>query len=272
MNKKNSKNIGHVKLNKFNLPFSLLVDFNVVPSFYVTFHNLIMITKTLLFEYRNFFGNGNNFIKVVVQMDFQQYEEIMFEQLIKAEDRFVQDYIIRNKTIEGEQLSRMQLVNVVFERCIFINCDFSRWDVTDSVFKHCDLSNCRLEEGFYYRTTFINCKLIGTKFTKSRFKQSSFSQCFANYVSFSEANFDQTSFVQSTMNDSDFYQVTHKQLELSGCELNAANFEETKLKGLDVSSSFFEELYVDVAKLKGLKIAPQQAAIFTALLGIEIAE
>ena len=128
------------------------------------------------------------------RMTIEDKQIITFQQLQNSDERYIQDVIICNEQVDGVLLERFSLTNVIFERCIFVDCHFSKWDLTDVLFKHCDLSNCKLEGGYFYRTSFINCKLLGTKFSTSHFKQCSFDQCFANYVSFSEAQFDKTVF------------------------------------------------------------------------------
>ena len=105
-----------------------------------------------------------------------------FTEVQANEELYIEDSIIRNEQINGVTLASFSLRNVVFERCIFVDCNFERWELTDVVFRHCDLSNCHFEQGYFYRTTFLNCKLVGAKLMKSRFKQCNFEQCFASYA------------------------------------------------------------------------------------------
>ena len=136
------------------------------------------------------------------------------------------------------------LLEVEFENCTFINCNFSGIDLSDVIFYEsefldCDLSNVKLLNTAFQEVSFKNCKLLGLRFDECKpfLLAFSFDSCTLNYSSFYQLKIPKTSFKRSTLLEVDFTEADLQYSNFHTCDLSAALFENTILENADFRDS-----------------------------------
>uniref|UniRef100_UPI00359C7E1B pentapeptide repeat-containing protein n=1 Tax=Faecalicatena contorta TaxID=39482 RepID=UPI00359C7E1B len=109
-----------------------------------------------------------------------------------------------DETVTGADIHKVEFVAVKFERCRFVECDFTGAGFYQARLEKCDFSNCIFSGSYWKDTKIIECKGNGSRFDLAVFKktglqdtqlnmanfgQSLWESCFAQTCSFREAFF-----------------------------------------------------------------------------------
>ena len=79
-------------------------------------------------------------------------------------DEPLQGVLCNNLTVTGENLCRLEALQICLERCRFENCDFSKTSFYDARLVDCDFSNCAFSDSYWKRCQWIGCRLNGANF------------------------------------------------------------------------------------------------------------
>ena len=70
-------------------------------------------------------------------------------------DEPLQGVLCNNLTVTGENLCRLEALQICLERCRFENCDFSKTSFYDARLVDCDFSNCAFSDSYWKRCQWI---------------------------------------------------------------------------------------------------------------------
>lgn len=145
------------------------------------------------------------------------------KQAIKS-DNFAEKYIELD-------LRFQELLNIEFDECTFVKCDFSNTKFKNCIFHsctflQCDLSLVNVVYSKFLEIAFIDCKVIGIDWTKA-----SWNSLIKTPIKFES----------SIINSSSFYGLDLKGMILKECEAKDVDFRETDLSEADFSYSDFSD-------------------------------
>ena len=134
----------------------------------------------------------------------------------------------------------MDLSNLVFRDCLFVECDFSgskfgRSQFSGCDFKRCNFSNAKLYDTKLSEVNFNACKLAGIYFSDCN--QLLFSinlvGCKAAYCNFQGMDMKGSRFAESDLSDCVFEGADLKRTDFSKSELKGADFSRANLESAD---------------------------------------
>lgn len=190
--------------------------------------------------------------------------------------RFLEGVVVRDKVLDGIDLSHLKLSRCIFERCSFAQanleaasvslssitgCSFpdakmnwlalSQSQLTDTTFERTSadglrLGSCKLNDVLFASGSAINLIATGSTFFNTRF-----SSMRANLANFNQCNFQRTSMLQSNLTNASFHQSQGLQMNFTGSVLHKANFTNSNwglsfnLTGAYISSDQFHKSMFD---------------------------
>lgn len=185
------------------------------------------------------------------------------------EDGYISEYQFQDASIhETCELLRIDACifkNIDFKHSIFTKCEF-----IDCIFDHCDLSNVDLSDNSFHRVEFKNCRCVGLDISNSMFQDTLFENIQGNYMNFSYSSYKQVEFIKNDFENASFNHVKFSDIEFKECNLKKCELIHTPLKNLDISTCDINDWLITIEDIKGLCIAPSQAEMITALLGVKI--
>lgn len=212
-------------------------------------------------------------IKIKEPHIMEDLPEISFRDLDEDDDiPYLGHGVIRDCTIESDDLEKLEISQVVFKNVVFLNVSFTRMVLTDVIFENCDLSNADFMEANMQRVEFRESKMIGINLADSHFHHVLFDNCMLHLGAFGYSRFKQAKFSGCMMQQVDCYECTFAKVGFDTCDLDEANFHQTDLNGIDLSTSRFLRLTVSVDDLRGCTISAEQAIGFATMLGLIIKE
>ena len=147
--------------------------------------------------------------------------------------------------IEGETFEKKAFKSAAvseYDQCVFIDCDLSATDLSDSrfidcEFRSCDLSNSKLIKTSFQNVKFSQCKMMGLLFD----------QC--NTISF------EVEFEECQLSHSSFYQMKLQKIRFTGCKLEGVDFTLSDLRSAiitscDLKDATFSDTLLEKADLR----------------------
>lgn len=190
----------------------------------------------------------------------------------KQGEEAVRDVLLRNIHSAEEDLSHMRFSAVVFENCVFQDCDFQKGEFTDVVFQSCDFSNCNFSDGYFNRVQFRSSKGVGAKFCGNTMLHTSMEDCNLSYANFDCSKLEHIRFWDSQLRGGFMTQCRCKAVEWNRVCLEQASFFKTGMKGMDFTNSDIKGLMLsdDCREVKGAVVDLYQAAELAKYLGVVI--
>lgn len=190
---------------------------------------------------------------------------------ILQDDR-IEDIIVCENIITGEDFYRIELSSAIFQKCMFTNCNFLKGSFVDVKFAACDFSNCNFEETYFDRCRFEECKCMGINLSESVIKNTLFKESGLQYAVFDKSKITDSGFCNVDFTEGSFSEVNLKGFTAKDCNFIKSNFFKTSLKNIDFSSS---ELILPILssppeELRGSIISPNQALDLIELWGIKV--
>ena len=171
-------------------------------------------------------------------------------------------------------LPREQLIDHVFENCVFKQCnlsgaDLSRTRFISCKFIACDLSNVILKNGRIRDTTFSSCKLMGLQWVHlDDVVNPEFDECNLQYCNFVGLKLKKTKFFKSNLRDIDFSQADLAESDFRESDLSNARFNETNLIKANFRGAFNYLIDPSINKIRGARFSFPEAQGLLAGLGI----
>ena len=199
-------------------------------------------------------------------------EESILDVLIKAdvEECDVNGFHFFDETVEGLNVSDMDIFGCVFVNCKFRNCVFEGVSFSNCLFKGCDLSFINLSQGTVTRTEIVESKLTGVNLTYGILNNVLIKSTPCRFANFSEARIVATQFVACDMNSCAMDKCRIKQSEFIQCDLTGSNFTRTSLKDLDLRGNRIHGIVLLGGELDGATISTGQAIDLVKLMGVHV--
>ncbi|HEY0298714.1 MAG TPA: pentapeptide repeat-containing protein [Arachidicoccus sp.] len=168
----------------------------------------------------------------------------------------------QNKTFTNVIYAGKKLLNREFEKCEFINCDFTKSDLSNNDFESCTFKQCNfslaiIENTGFRNASFIGCKILGLDFTKcNKFLFSfAFSDCHLDYCTFFGTKLKKTNFLNCSMKEVEFSESDLSLAVFKNCDLTGARFQNTNLEKADFRTAQNFAIDPDVNKIKRAKFS-----------------
>ncbi len=167
-----------------------------------------------------------------------------------------------DKTFEGEDFTIKKSAKQEFENCTFINCNFSKADLSNDDFMDCHFKGCNMSMAIIDNTgikniRFTNCKLMGVDFSRcNNFNFSAvFENCPMDYCSFFQKKMKKSSFTECSLKEADFTETDLTQAVFKDCDLLSATFFSTILEKADFRTARNYALDPELNKIKKAKFS-----------------
>lgn len=175
-----------------------------------------------------------------------------------------------DETVEGLNISDMEISGCVFINCKFRNCSFEGVSFSNCIFEGCDLSLLYMSQGSIMRTEIKNSKILGINLTYGVINNVLIESTVCRFANFSEARFSYAEFRSCDMNSASMDKCRFKQISFSQCDLTGTNFCHTSLKSVDLRTNELNGLVLVGGELDGAVVDTVQAIGLVKLLGIEV--
>ena len=149
-----------------------------------------------------------------------------------------------NRTYTRIDYSEKKMPAGIYDNCVFVNCNFSKSDLSyidfvDCTFKDCDFSMVKFNDTALKNATFSACKMLGVDFTKCRDFLLSFyfEKCTLDYSSFQNKKVKKTIFKECSVKEVDFSAADLSASDFLSCDLSRAVFRNTILEKVDFRSA-----------------------------------
>ena len=165
-------------------------------------------------------------------------------------------------TFEKVNYTATPLARGEYERCRFINCDFSNSSLAnikflESEFIGCNLSLCKLDMAAFVDVKFTDGKLLGLQFeTCDKFNLSiGFDNCILNHSSFFQSKIRKTLFKNTQLIEVDFAESDLTASVFDNCDLSRASFVRCILEKVDFRTSYNYSIDPEINKVKKAKFS-----------------
>ena len=157
-------------------------------------------------------------------------------------DEPLQGVLCNNLTVTGENLCRLEALQICLERCRFENCDFSKTSFYDARLVACDFSNCAFPDSYWKRCQWIGCRLNGANFAGASLHD----------VQARDTRLRCVIWQRVSLRQADFFRTPLKGMDLSACDIAGMQLSENaaELRGARVSA----EQAMDIARRLGVII------------------
>jgi uncharacterized protein YjbI with pentapeptide repeats len=193
--------------------------------------------------------------------------EMMEYNSIKPDDGKYRDFIFNEPTFEARFVEEFN--GCQFNRVRFSG-DLKKVKFIDCLFLNCDLSNVELSQSLFHRVKFDQCKGTGSVFRKSKFKFTEFSKSQFSITDFSESIFESVKMTECNFTEGAFQSCRQSDFKTSLVDFSLADFTETSLSKMDLSGCNINGLRLSPQHLKGLMVDSLQAIALVQLLGIHV--
>ncbi len=209
--------------------------------------------------------------KPQITMNLNSSESIL-DVFIKAdiEEYDVNGFHFFDETVEGLNISDMDISCCVFVNCKFRNCTFEGVSFNNCVFKQCDLSFMNLTQGSFIRTEIIESRLSGINLTYSIISNVLMKSTPCRFTNFSEARISSVEFVNCDMTSCSMDKCRIKQTKFIQCDLTGTNFTRTSLAGIDLRGNCIKGIIFMGGELDGAIVDTAQAIGLVELMGIKV--
>ena len=122
-------------------------------------------------------------------------------------DEPLQGVLCNNLTVTGENLCRLEALQICLERCRFENCDFSKTSFYDARLVDCDFSNCAFSDSYWKRCQWIGCRLNGANFAGASLHDVQARDTRLRYANFARALMENVKLTDCDCADAGFAEV-----------------------------------------------------------------
>ena len=149
------------------------------------------------------------------------------------------DYV-EDQTFRQVDYTASPLPKGNYEACEFIDCNFSKADLShvvfiDCSFHECDMSMAKVHEAAFRNAQFKDCKLLGIHFDHCNefLFEVAFDNCRLDLASFYQRALPKTDFTACSLKEADFVEADLRECSFARSDLSGAVFERTKLEKAD---------------------------------------
>lgn len=176
------------------------------------------------------------------------------------------------EVLTGVNASKVEFVSVRFERCRFVDCDFTGAGFYQSCFDKCDFSNCRFTGSYWKNCEVSGCKGNGSMFDHAVLKHVKLLECQMPLANFGGSLWEASRAELCSFQEAFFSEVKLKKSQFIKSDFTKVDFFRTILRGIDFSDSVIESIMVSDSykELAGMKINMFQATEIAKLLGVKI--
>ncbi|MEL6797511.1 MAG: pentapeptide repeat-containing protein [Planctomycetota bacterium] len=172
---------------------------------------------------------------------------------------------LANQLIGGDDES----ISVAFERCR-PEPAFRTKRLRDATLRACDLSNTRCTDLVATRVELRDCRLVGIDVSGATLRDIRCTDCQISLARAFGTTLERCWFENCDLRECDFDEATLAGVVFRNCDLRQARFASSKLGQTDVRGSRVEGIVVHPDLLRGAMIAPEQADVFAAAMGLRV--
>src|SRR6187431_523865 len=188
-----------------------------------------------------------------------------------------------SKTFDGLDATGESFTEIVFENCIFQQCNFSdrrfyKCKFVDCVFTASNLSNINVDYSKFFDTSFNQSKLVGVDWTKAdwpRFNFTapiSFNECIINDSSFFGLALSELVLEHCKAHDVDFRSGTFTKAKFSYTDFTNSLFMKTNLREADFSEAENYDIDIFNNEIKAARFSRHEAVRLLNSLDIELVD
>lgn len=199
--------------------------------------------------------------------------------------------VLRSCTLDGLDLSRLDLSDWRFEKCTLSRARFTGARLEDVTFANCraaavsfagaSLSDTTVAGGDFGNADFLGARLSGVRFERCKMTGANLTEVAALDVTFEEvllvlALLPKFSFRKAALQGVDFSEADLRQCDfrdavLSDCSLRNANITDCRFQGTDLRGADLGGVKLtDAPKFKGAVISRRQAGELLGQLGLKV--
>ena len=201
-------------------------------------------------------------------------DKILAEEIAYArqDEMPVENRNYKDETVTGADIHKVEFMAVTFERCRFVDCDFSGAGFYRTQMEKCDFSNCIFSGSYWKDSKIIEIKGNGSRFDHAVLKKTCFLDTQLNMANFGQSLWEGCTAEMCGFREAFFSEVKLKKTGFSKCDFTKVDFFRTLLKGIDFSDSTIESIMVSdgYREVSGMKINMFQAVEMAKLLGVKI--
>lgn len=170
--------------------------------------------------------------------------------------------IIENQRFEKHNFELQALPKGEYERCTFVNCNFSNTNISGYIFLECEFIGCNTSTANITKTAFRDCvfkdcKLLGMHFQNCHefLFAINFYNCQLNLSSFYKLKLKKGIFENCILKEVDFESCDLTSASFAHCDLLDAKFDNTNLELADFTTAFNYILNPESNKMKKAKFS-----------------
>jgi len=193
--------------------------------------------------------------------------------------------------LEEADLSRLALINWVFDRCVlkranligaklegttWESCrgpfaDFTGVDLTEATMDGCDFNNANLRGATLTNASFARGKMTGANFAETRTLNCSFEEMLLADTRMPQFSFHKSRLVRLDFQNADLNRTDFRNAVFDGCSLRDAHLADCRFEGADLRGADLGGIRLMNAKqFKGATISRAQAGQLLAELGLKV--
>lgn len=115
-------------------------------------------------------------------------------EIMKSENPIFNEYGIKNFSFKGYEFND---VDIVFSRCMIVNCDFTESNLSHLKFDSCHFIGCDFSKSEGYLTQFHECCFERCHFSNIQYEMTHFFHCIFRICTFVNGTLYKSQFVQS---------------------------------------------------------------------------
>ncbi|MBL0027302.1 MAG: pentapeptide repeat-containing protein [Saprospiraceae bacterium] len=156
------------------------------------------------------------------------------------EDNFYQDVIINPENVKDIIFLKSEFERCEFQSLNLLSLDLSMVIFQECIFINCDLSMAILNKTSFRKITFDDCKILGVRFDDCHpfLFSVSFKKCILDMSVFNALSLKKIFFSHCQLRETDFSDADMQDAVFDHCNLDLAIFENTNLSGADFITSF----------------------------------
>lgn len=181
---------------------------------------------------------------------------------LKVQLSVMEKILVEDKDFDLADFTIEPLVLGDYEKCRFINCNFSNSDLSGFHFQDCEFTGCNLGMSKLVKTAFRNVsfkdsKLLGLQFDACNefLLEMKFDNCILNFSSFTGLKLKKTNFNHCQLQQVDFSGTDLTASVFDNCDLADATFESSILEQADLRTAYNYSIDPSSNKIKKAKFS-----------------
>lgn len=162
-----------------------------------------------------------------------------------------------------------EAVGIAFDRCR-LGASFTTQRLRDASLRACDLSNARCVDLIASRVELHDCRLVGIDVSGGSLRDVRCTDCQISLARAFGTTLERCWFQNCDLRECDFEEATLAGVAFRNCDLRQARFASSTLGQTDFRGSRVEGIVVHPDLLRGAVIAPEQADVFAAAMGLRV--